>query len=131
MGQLLKLVNGFLRDRVLKNGQPLGEAVKGVNRRLDQKGLVAFDQRNEADRAGAIARTIGVSLDLLDPADRVRFSELAVFPEDADVPIGVVARLWAKTGSIDEIDAEDLLSKFESLSLLLSLDLERRNFRVR
>ena len=127
--QLLKLVNGFLRDRVERTMSRLPQAIAGVNKRLDIKGLTAFDARNEADRANAIAKTIGVSLDLLDEDERARFAELAVFPEDVDVPLGVVARLWRETGGLDEVDTEDLLRRLQSLSLLLSLDLDRRTFR--
>ena len=53
--QLLKLVNGFLRDRVLKARQPFDQAIAGVNKRLSDKGLSAFDARDEAGRAKAIA----------------------------------------------------------------------------
>ena len=127
--QLLKLVNGFLRDRVSKAHQPLDRAIAGVNKRLTEKGLAAFDAHNDAGRSNAIAITIGVSLELLGEAERARFAELAVFPEDVDVPIGIAAALWAKTGCLDEVDGEDLLSRLEGLSLLLSLDLEQRSFR--
>src|SRR5208337_2248255 len=105
--QLLKLVNGFLRDRVVKARQPLDQAIAGVNKRLSEKGLDAFSARDEADRGKAIAKTIGISLDLLSEAERARFAELAVFPEDVDVPIGIAAALWAKTGRLDEADTED------------------------
>jgi len=127
--QLLKLVNGFLRDRVVKARQPLDQAIAGVNKRLSEKGLDAFSARDEADRGKAIAKTIGISLDLLSEAERARFAELAVFPEDVDVPIGIAAALWAKTGRLDEADTEDFLVRLESLSLLLSLDLGQRTFR--
>jgi hypothetical protein len=30
-------------------------------------------------------------------------------PEDMDIPIGIVARLWAETGSLDGFEAEDFL----------------------
>jgi hypothetical protein len=93
---LLKLVNGFLRERVVKSRQSVAPAIAGVNKRLDEKGLVAFDARKEGERTTAVARTIGVSLELLDEFARVRFGELGVFPEDADIPIGIVARLWPK-----------------------------------
>src|SRR5262249_4393149 len=79
--QLLKIVNGLLRDRVVKNGEPLPKAILGAEQRLDAKGLVAFDPRNETERAKAVARTIGVSLELLDPSEQARFGELGVFPE--------------------------------------------------
>jgi hypothetical protein len=61
---LLKLVNGFLRDRVLKLRQALSPAIAAVNKRLDEKGLIAFDARNETERTNAVALTIGVSLEL-------------------------------------------------------------------
>ena len=83
--QLLKLVNGFLRNGVLTNGEPLHQALAGVNKRLNLKGLTAFDARNEADRANAIAKTIGVGLELLSESERARFAELGMFPEDMDV----------------------------------------------
>jgi hypothetical protein len=127
--QLLKLVNGFLRDRVNKNHEPLPKAIEGANKRLTSKGLTAFDARNAAERASAIAKTIGVSLDLLDGSERERFAELAVFPEDVDVPLGVASRLWSETSQIDDLDTEDLLRRLQSLSLLLSFDLDRRTFR--
>jgi len=95
---LLKIVNGFLRDRVVNGRQPVSEAIAGVNKRLDVRGLVAFDPRDETDRSKAVARTIGVSLDLLSEPERLRFGELCVFPEDADIPVGMVARLWTATG---------------------------------
>jgi len=44
---LLKLVNGFLRDRVVTSRQSLAPAIAGVNTRLDEKGLVAFDAAGE------------------------------------------------------------------------------------
>jgi WD40 repeat protein len=128
--QLLKMVNGFLRDRVVKNHQPLAQTLAGVNKRLDEKGLVAFDARSEADRTKAVARTIRVSLDLLDDARRARFGELGVFPEDADIPIRIVERLWAETGGLDELETEDLLSDLYGLSLLLNLDLDRHTARL-
>jgi hypothetical protein len=125
---LLKLVNGFLRDRVNKFGEALPAAIAGVNKRLDAKGLVAFEARNEADRTKAVARTIGVSLELLDDLSRDRFAKLGIFPEDAHVPIGIVERLWCD--HFDEIETEDLLSKLYGLSLLLGLDLDRRSLQI-
>jgi NB-ARC domain len=128
--QLLKLVNGFFRDRVNRNHEPLEKAIEGANKRLTSKGLTAFDARNAAERTSAIAKTVGVSLDLLSESENARFAELAVFPEDVDVPLGIVSRLWGETGGLDEIDTEDVLRRLQSLSLLLSLDLDRRAFRL-
>lgn len=128
--QLLKIVSGFLRDRVLKAKESLSVAIAGAGSRLDAKGLVVFDARDEADRAKAVARTIGVSLDLLSEAERALFGELAVFPEDAEIPVGVIARLWVLTGGLADFESEDLLSRLFDLSLLLDLDFGQRVFRL-
>ena len=126
---LIKIVNGFLRNRV-SGGEPLPVAIDGANRRLDVKGLTVFDPRDETERDKAIARTIGVSLDLLSKAERERFGELAVFPEDVDVPIMIVARLWAMNGGLQDFETDDLLGKLFDLSLLLERDLARSFFRL-
>jgi len=128
--QLLKIVNGFLRHRTVKTNEALSAAIAGANRRLDAKGLVVFDARNETDRAKAVARTIGVSLDLLSEKEQAQFGELGVFPEDAEIPIGVVLRLWAATGKLEDFETEDLLNRLFDLSLLLELDLGQRFIRL-
>ena len=126
---LIKIVNGFLRNRV-SGGEPLPVAIDGANRRLGVKGLTVFDPGDETERDKAIARTIGVSLDLLSKAERERFGELGVFPEDADVPIMIVARLWAMNGGLEDFETEDLLGKLFDLSLLLERDLAKGFFRL-
>src|SRR5262249_2315702 len=122
---LLKLVNAFLRARVDKK-EALERAIADVNIRLKGKGLVAFDARYETERTHAVVRTIGVSLDLLDEARQARFGELGIFPEDADVPVEIVARFWSKTGGLDAGETEDFLNELSDLSFLLDLDLHRR-----
>jgi WD40 repeat protein len=126
----LTLVNGFLRDRVLRARRPLVQAIADVDRRLDARGLTAFDASNDAARHRAVDKTLGVSLELLTAGEQVRFRELAVFPEDTDIPVGICARLWHTAGGLDEIDTEDLLQKLVGYSLLLDLNLEARTFRL-
>jgi putative hemolysin len=127
--QLLKLVNGFLRERVVEGGERLRDALADADARLTEEGLDTFSAGDEGDRSKAVARTINLSLGLLDERQRARFAELAVFPEDADIPIGIVARLWRETAGLNERQTKDLLSKFFGLSLLLALELDRRTFR--
>jgi hypothetical protein len=79
--QLLKIVNGFLRDRVAKANEPLSSAIANANNRLDAKGLGVFDPRDESDRAKSIVRTVEVSLDLLPETERARFGELGGGPD--------------------------------------------------
>jgi hypothetical protein len=130
--QLLKLANGFLRDRVLKYRQPLATAIAEAGQRLAARGLPAFDDPHARDYEGrhkSVTAVIGLNLDLLDAERRLRFGELGIFPEDVDVPVGIVARLWHATGGLDAFATVDLLCELFDLSLLLGLDLDRRTLR--
>ena len=122
--QLLKLVNGYLRDRV-EVSEPLRDAIMEANARLTEEGLDIFAADDERDRTKSVASTINLSLGLLDEKQRARFAELAVFPEDADIPIGIVTRLWQETAGLSERLSKDLLIRFYGLSLLLGLDLNQ------
>src|SRR5271165_1044063 len=127
--QLLKLVNGFLCERVNDGGERLQGALADADARLTEEGLVAFDADDEGDRSKAVAQTINLSLKLLDEKQRERFAELAIFPEDADIPMGIVARLWRETAGLSEGQTKDLSIKLYGLSLLLGLDLNQRTLR--
>jgi WD40 repeat protein len=127
---LLKLVNGMVRERVSRTNQPLADALAYVEKALDRRGLTAFDARDAGDRGQAVAGTLGVSLGMLSEDQRARFTELGVFPEDADVPLAAVETLWAATGGLDDMHAEDLWQILFRLSLLLTLDLAARRLRL-
>jgi WD40 repeat protein len=126
---LLKLASGFLRERT-RSRESLAQAIADVNRRLDARGLTVFDAKNDGARHKAVETTLAVSLEPFTESERTCFLELAVYPEDIDVPLGICARLWRKTEELDEIEVEDLLQKFAGCSLLLNLDLEFRTFRL-
>ncbi len=99
--QLLKLVNGFLRERVIEGDERAAGGPRRRQRAPDEERLGAFDADDEGDRTKTVARTINLSLGLLDEKQRARFAELAVFPEDADIPIGIVARHVARDRRIE------------------------------
>ncbi len=90
---LLNLINGVLRRRVARGQWPQRAAAEIVDR-LVADGPVAFDPARPADRNQAVAATIAASLALLDPADRQRYLDLAIFPEDVDIPLDVLRLLW-------------------------------------
>ena len=105
---LLSLVNGFLRARV-DHGETLARAIARVTERLDIWGLDAFNREIESERASAVRKTVGVSLELLgeldtdgrpEGFDAKRYHELAVFPEDAEVPIATISRLWRRVAGV-------------------------------
>jgi WD40 repeat protein len=94
---LLSLVNGLLRRRT-DYGQPPREAASEILRRLTMEGPAALDPARPADRARAVGATIEASLTLLDSADQNRYLDLAIFPEDVDIPLDVLELLWPNTG---------------------------------
>lgn len=63
---LLKLVNATLRYRVHDFQQPFPAALAYVNTALDECGLMAFDHDNATERHQAVAKTLEVSLLMLD-----------------------------------------------------------------
>ena len=126
---LLKLVNGALHKRVAA-GQALAAALAWVNAGLDSRGLTFFDARDPVERGDAVAKTLGVGLELFTDDERAHFAELAIFPEDLDVPLSVVETLWSRTAGLNEFDAELLCTRLYDQSLLLSLDLATRRIRL-
>ncbi|PJF35532.1 MAG: hypothetical protein CUN49_10120, partial [Candidatus Thermofonsia Clade 1 bacterium] len=126
---LLKLANSVLRNRISR-GESLRQALEYANRAYDRRGLGAFDPANPEDQRNAAAATLKVSLDQLDQQDRERFSELAIFPEDVDVPLSAVERLWRATGALDDVDSQRLCERLDEFSLLQRLDLGKRTLRL-
>jgi WD40 repeat protein len=127
---LLQLVNSVLRERVKQQKQPLDKALDYAQQALAKRGLTAFDARDPVAREQAVSKTLGVSLELLNHSERERYVELAIFPEDEDVPLTTLARLWSATGNLDEFDTEELCARLHGLSLLLTFDLTSRHIRL-
>jgi WD40 repeat protein len=115
---------------VVNANEPLSEALADMGAQLDAEGPFGFDPQDAADRAKALARTIDVSLELLSETERLRLGELGVFPEDTEIPVGVVVRLWTVEGSLKEYQTKALRTRLFDLSLLLDLDLGQRFFRL-
>jgi WD40 repeat protein len=62
-------------------------------------------------------KTIQVSVDALEPDLRMRYLDLAVFPEDVAIPERVLQIWWASTG-LDEYEVQDVIDELADLSLL-------------
>jgi hypothetical protein len=109
---LLRLVNGVLRLRVAR-GQAPGRAADEIQQLLAAQGPAALDPARPValnparpgDRARAVTATVEAGLALLDSDDRDRYLDLAVFPEDVDIPLDVLALLWP--GSRSEAVCEE------------------------
>ncbi len=127
---LLKIVNGFLRNRVGAN-EPLPVAIAGANKRLDAKGLTAFDRaRRDGTRQGR---------------RRARSASASTFCRRRN---GSVSASWASSRRMPTFRSgsspaygprqaasrisrpDDLLAKLFDLSLLLERDLGQGFFRL-
>ncbi|MGH9844322.1 MAG: NB-ARC domain-containing protein, partial [Blastocatellia bacterium] len=127
---LLGLVNGALQDRVNNTNQSLPDAIAYVNRALDKRGLTFFDARDAEVRNQAVAKTLSVSFELLRDGERIRYGELAVFPEDVEIPLATLSRLWGHTGGLDDFDTEEFCDRLNRLSLLSRVDMKTRRIRL-
>jgi hypothetical protein len=110
---LLELAGKVLHYR-LECGDTLENAIQYLNMVYEQKGVLAFDAKNATERNQAVAKTIAVSLDLLKASERQYYMELAIFPEDTEVPFATISQLWGL--SLDE--TEEVLQSFNNLALL-------------
>ncbi|MEW5958405.1 MAG: NB-ARC domain-containing protein, partial [Chloroflexota bacterium] len=126
---LLKLTNSTLRERI-DLGLSLDQALAEVNAELTELGLIAFDAQKPAERDQAIATTLRVSFTLLNEAERARYGELAIFPEDIDIPLVTLEKFWNVTGGLKPILVKRLCRRLFSLSLLLSYDAAKQTIRL-
>jgi hypothetical protein len=119
---LLRLANGALCCRVNSFDQPIGQALAWAREAYKRQGLKAFDAADPRQRDQAVSRTLGVSFELLTDSNRARFAELAVFPEDVDVPVITLARYWGRTAGLDAFETEEICAALSRLSLLRDFD---------
>jgi hypothetical protein len=122
---LLRLVNGTLKNLV-KRGLSVQEAIQRANGDLDAEGFSAFDQNDPDSRHAAAARVLLGNVKYLSEADRNLFFELAIFPEDEDIPLSVLSRYW----SLSPSRIRKLFGKLNDLSLLRELDPKEESIRL-
>jgi len=130
---LLTLVNGVLRRRVHDSKQSLSDALSYINTALEKRGLTVFDASDAEERNQAVKKTLGVSLEHLDKKERNHYYELGIFPEDVDIPLVTVRRLWSETdetGRFDDFDTTELCERLSQMSLLSKLDLTAEYIRL-
>ena len=122
---LLKLVNGTLR-KLEKGGLSISEALHRVDEDLDEEGFSAFDQNDPESRNAAASKTILVSVKRLSEKDRGRFFQLAIFPEDEDVPLSVLEHYWELSRSA----TRKLCDHLNDLSLLRDFNQKQASIRL-
>ena len=85
--------------------------------RLRGAELAAFELRFPGYPYPSLLAALQLGLDYLDPSDRRRYRELAVFAGRGAVPRSAVEALWAPAG-VSATDAGDLLARFGDRALL-------------
>ena len=85
--------------------------------RLRRADLAALELRFPGYPHPSLLAALQLGLDYLDPSDRQRYRELAVFAGRGAVPRSAVEALWAPAG-LSATDAGDLLARFGDRALL-------------
>ncbi len=122
---LLELANGRIWTWEHDRGG-LSGAVDEAEIEFHFKGVTAFDTEDRAPvdlsnpttRNEAYADSIAASLDTLNAEHTSRFLELAIFPEDTDVPYTSIVLYWAETAGMDERATFNLLDRLKRMSLV-------------
>ncbi|MDQ4069971.1 MAG: NB-ARC domain-containing protein [Actinomycetota bacterium] len=97
---LLKLMNGALRAE-MRAGATLPDAIATLTDGVRAGGPAALNVESEAERDRAVTATVEVGLDALARSDGQpaldRYLDLAVFAEDADIPLDALEHYWVGT----------------------------------
>ncbi len=126
---MLKLVNRAMQEKISFGLSP-AEALNQLDEELTEYGLTAFDASDPQERYQAVSVTINISLQRLTETERARYSELAIFPEDIDIPQVTLEKLWAATGQMKPIEVRRLCERLYNLSLLLAYDASHKTIRL-
>jgi tetratricopeptide (TPR) repeat protein len=109
----LKLAGAALRAR-LSRSKAVGEHLDGLYKEIEERGAIAFDEKEGAAPDTSIAKSIAASMHLLTEREADHFLRLADLPAEVENPVGRVAQLW----ELDEPETLKLIRRFSSLSLL-------------
>jgi len=113
---LLNLAGAHIADFVENDGMSAHEALAEERARLREYGFAIFDPKDETARDRAIGANLALSLKRLGKWQE-RFEELAIFPEDADVPPAAIGKLWRACAELSEGDTKEALRAMQRLSL--------------
>jgi hypothetical protein len=122
---LLALVHRQLRERMVEGLAP-ERALDEVEGVLAEEDLEAFDRDDVGGRELAVGRTLNASLRLLAEDERRHYEDLAIFPEDADVPCATLGAWW----ELPPRQTVELCRRFDQLSLAARFDAGRETFRL-
>ena len=132
---LLTLAHGMLTSFV-KRGQTIEKALTNIGKAYQTRGVTAFHQENADERQQTADACLDISLRHLKKVtpphyDAItRYHELAVFPEDTDIPLTTLQTYWQGTGDLEDWEMEDLCVYLDDLSLILPTDFGKGTIRL-
>ncbi|MFC0111161.1 WD40 repeat domain-containing protein [Kibdelosporangium aridum] len=115
------LVNGAIREAISEGDAP-HQAAADIAEQLSKDGPDALDISSADRRERAVRMTVEASLRRLDEAQRDRYLELAIIPEDTVVPAEVIEFLWQTTGGLAPAECRRLWRTLVDRSLLTKAD---------
>lgn len=123
---LLSLLNRRLVESVATEGLHFSAALKEAEESLDEYGLHTFDRDDRTARRNALDRTLAATLEGLSDLQRSKFFELAVFPDDVEVPLEMVELLWR----IPRSETQRLCLRLRDLALVRQMDTRAASLRL-
>ncbi len=132
---LLTLAHGLLTDQVCY-GRTLAQALEGVKQVYEYRGVTAFHLEQVSERHQTVEQCLEVSMRHLEesPLARyeaaTRYQELAIFPEDTEIPLATLYTFWGGTGHLEAWEVDELCIRLYQLSLLLTCDLVKGTIRL-
>ncbi|MBF6614759.1 MAG: TIR domain-containing protein, partial [Chloroflexi bacterium] len=122
---LVSLARGMLTNQVKRLKKTPEQALALVEQAYNDRGMAAFHLGDRIERQRTADACLEVNLRQLEKwapphyQARQRYQELAVFPEDMDIPLTTLQAYWQGTGGLHTWEAEDLCLRLVDLSLLL------------
>ena len=126
---MLGLAGAYLRDVMLNDVLSLTEAINTLRAQLTEYGYTAFDHEDAGGRNASLHVSLNVSIERLGKW-KDRYLELAIFPEDANIPLATLAQLWGATGGLKMLAVEDAYKMMHRLSLFTEYDVQKKTVRL-
>ncbi|MGO9143388.1 MAG: hypothetical protein ACLP70_18410, partial [Streptosporangiaceae bacterium] len=127
---LLGFVNGAARADV-NAGLPVNDALAELAEQLSESGPNVLELADDVGRGRAVTATLHAGLSRLTPGERDRYTELAAFGANADIPRAVLERYWHHTGGWDRAQTRRFCQLITDLSLVAEYRLDRLDPRLR
>ncbi|MDX2077807.1 MAG: TIR domain-containing protein [bacterium] len=91
---VLALANTQIANLMTDMGLSLPEALSLAQETLSEQGVLGFDDTSPEERTRAVSATLDVSISQLKPDQQRMYKELAIFPEDALIPLTTLEKYW-------------------------------------